>query len=72
MLVVGARQVGKTTLLRHLSGKGRIYVNLDDPMLLSLAREEPALFMQRFPAPLLIDEIQYAPGLLSFRDRLSS
>ncbi len=33
-------------------------------MLLSLARDEPALFLQRFPPPVLIDEIQYAPGLL--------
>jgi predicted AAA+ superfamily ATPase len=39
-------------------------VTLDNPLLLALAREEPALFLQRFPPPVLIDEIQYAPGLL--------
>ena len=64
LLVTGARQVGKTTFLRHLAKGTRIYVTLDDPLVLSLAREDPALFMQRFPPPVLIDEIQYAPKLL--------
>lgn len=66
LLVTGARQVGKTTFLQHLSQGERTYVTLDDPLVLSLAKEEPALFMQRFPAPVLIDEIQYAPELLPF------
>src|SRR3990172_3892498 len=66
LLVTGARQVGKTTLLRHASGKPRAYVSLDDPLIMGLAREDPALFLQRFPPPLLIDEIQYAPGLLPY------
>lgn len=64
LLVTGPRQVGKTTILRHISGKTRTYVTLDDPLVLNLAKEDPALFMQRFPAPVLIDEIQYAPELL--------
>lgn len=64
VLLTGARQVGKTTLLRHLSQADRTYVTLDDPLVLSLARTEPALFMQRFPPPVLIDEIQYAAELL--------
>ena len=66
MLVTGARQVGKTTFLRHISQEKRAYVTLDDPLLLRLAKEDPALFMQRFPAPVLIDEIQYAPELLPY------
>jgi len=66
LLLTGARQVGKTTLLQHLSKGTRIYVTLDDPLILNLAREDPALFMQRFPPPLLIDEIQYAPELLPY------
>ena len=64
IMLTGARQVGKTTLLKHLSQSERTYVTLDDPMVLSLAREDPPLFMQRFPPPVLIDEIQYAPELL--------
>lgn len=66
MLVTGARQVGKTTFLKHLSLEGRHYVTLDDPLVLTLAKQDPALFMQRFPAPVLIDEIQYAPELLPY------
>lgn len=64
LLLTGPRQVGKTTLLRHLSGRGRAYVTMDDADLRALARREPALFLQRFPPPVLIDEIQYAPELL--------
>src|SRR5574340_11646 len=66
LLVTGARQVGKTTFLRHLSGEDRTYVTLDDPLVLDLARRDPALFFQRFRPPLLIDEIQYAPQLLPY------
>lgn len=66
VLLTGARQVGKTTLLRQLSLPDRTYVTLDDPLVLSLAKSDPALFMQRFPPPVLIDEIQYAVGLLPY------
>ena len=70
LMLSGPRQVGKTTLLKKLCERTpvdqvpRRYVTLDNPMLLALARDEPALFLQRFPPPVLIDEIQYAPGLL--------
>jgi hypothetical protein len=64
VLVTGARQVGKTTFLREIAGGERTYVSLDDPRIVDLARTDPALFMQRYPGPVLIDEIQYAPGLL--------
>ena len=64
LLLTGARQVGKTTVLQHIAEKKRRYVTLDDPTVRSLANEDPALFLQRFPPPVLIDEIQYAPGLM--------
>src|SRR4030042_6347364 len=64
LLVTGARQAGKTTFLKHLAQKDRTYVTLDDPLVRTLAKEDPALFFQRFRPPLLIDEIQYAPELL--------
>jgi len=64
--VTGPRQVGKTTLLRRLAEPGRGYASLDDLALRSLAREDPRLFLQRFPPPILIDEFQYAPELLSY------
>ncbi len=66
VLVTGPRQVGKTTLLRRLGGPDRRFVTLDDPATLQLARQEPGLFFQRFPPPITIDEIQYAPGLLTY------
>ena len=64
ILVTGPRQAGKTTLLRHLCEAGRRYVTLDDLAVRALAQEGPSLFLERFPSPLLIDEIQYAPHLL--------
>lgn len=66
LLVTGARQVGKTTFLRHLSEPERTYVSLDDSLLLDLAKRDPALFLQRFRPPMLIDEIQCAPELLPY------
>lgn len=64
LLLTGPRQVGKTTLLEYLCEKGRHYVTLDDLALRALARDDPDLLLQRFPPPVLIDEIQYAPQLL--------
>ena len=66
LLLTGPRQAGKTTLLRHLCGKERRYVSLDDLSARALAREDPALFLQRYRAPALIDEVQYAPDLLPY------
>lgn len=66
VMVTGARQVGKTTFLRAQAADDRAYVSLDDPLLLDLAHREPGLLLQRFPGKLLIDEIQYAPGLLPY------
>ncbi len=64
VVVTGARQVGKTTMLRRIAEPQRTYVTLDDPLVLDIARRDPALFFQRFRPPLLVDEIQYAPKLL--------
>lgn len=64
-LITGARQTGKSTLLRE-ELKGVRYVTLDDLDLRHLALEDPKLFFEKFPPPLIIDEIQYAPNLLSY------
>ena len=66
LLVTGPRQVGKTTMLQNLSAQDRKYVTLDDPDVRYLAKHDPALFMQRYTPPVLIDEIQYAPELLPY------
>ncbi len=68
VMVCGARQVGKTTLLRQIEKEiGNIrYVTLDYPRIRMLAKEDPELFLQQYPAPLMIDEIQYATELLPY------
>jgi len=66
LLLTGPRQVGKTTLLRQLCAPSRRYVSLDDLTLRALAKEDPALFLQQYPAPVLIDELHYAPNLLPY------
>ncbi|MDR2044242.1 MAG: ATP-binding protein [Clostridium sp.] len=64
VLVTGARQVGKTTMLRHLAqGQNRTYVSLDDISVRDLAKRDPALFFQTYKPPVIIDEVQYAPEL---------
>lgn len=65
LLLTGPRQSGKTTLLRHLKDDTRNYVSLDSMPVRILAREDPELFLQNFAPPVIIDEIQYAPELLS-------
>ncbi|MCM1194752.1 MAG: ATP-binding protein [Firmicutes bacterium] len=66
VLVTGARQVGKTTMLKHLSsGQNRAYVTLDDEQARTLARTDPKLFFMRYKPPILIDEVQKAPELFS-------
>jgi predicted AAA+ superfamily ATPase len=65
LLLTGPRQVGKTTLLKRLTGAQRGYVTLDDLEERNLAKNDSALFFQLHPLPLLIDEVQYAPELFS-------
>ena len=66
LLLTGPRQVGKTTFLRHIAEPKRKYVSLDDTELRNLAKEDPRAFLDKFSPPVLIDEIQYAPELLSY------
>ncbi|WP_400259847.1 ATP-binding protein [Candidatus Methanomassiliicoccus intestinalis] len=66
LLVTGPHRVGKTTLLQQLMETGRKYVSLEDPDVRYLARNDPALFMQRYTPPILIEEIQYATELLPY------
>ena len=64
IMVTGARQVGKTTMLKHLAlGEGRTFVSMDDARNRDLARSDPHLFFQVFKPPILIDEAQKAPEL---------
>jgi len=65
LLVTGARQVGKSTMLKKC-GADRNYVSLDDLTEREIAVKEPKLFLENYKPPLIIDEIQYAPDLLSY------
>lgn len=66
LLLTGPRQVGKTTFLKHIAEKSRKYVSFDDPDARLMAKEDPAMFFRRYPPPVLIDEIQYAPNILQY------
>lgn len=67
ILLTGPRQVGKSTMLEHLmENTRRSRVTLDDMDERRLARTDPALFLQIHPAPVLIDEVQYAPELFPY------
>ena len=62
VVLTGARQTGKTSLLRHLF-PGHRFVSLDLPSEAEQAEKEPGEFLRRWPAPLIVDEVQYAPEL---------
>ena len=66
VMLTGPRQSGKTTLLEHLRDAGRSVVSLDDLDLRRLAQNDPRLFLDQYPPPVVIDEFQYAPDLLSY------
>ncbi len=64
VMIVGARQVGKSTMLRHYAEKeNRTIVSMDDSRLRELARTDPMLFFQTYQPPIMIDEVQKAPEL---------
>lgn len=67
ILITGPRQIGKTTLLNYLSKDKNIsYVTLDNIEARKLAIEDPKLFLETYPNPVIIDEFQYAPNILSY------
>ncbi|HCU23783.1 MAG TPA: hypothetical protein DF383_02100, partial [Deltaproteobacteria bacterium] len=59
----GVRQCGKSALLQKLGGDSRQHITLDDLQTRRTAEEDPALFFEQYPWPLIIDEVQYAPRL---------
>ena len=62
VLVTGARQVGKTTLLQEVAGNIG-YVTLDDKIQLVSAIEQSGTFFKDNPPPVFVDEVQHAPSL---------
>lgn len=66
VLITGARQVGKSTLVKEICESDRKYITLDDLKLRSLAQNDPQLFLLSNPGKLIIDEVQYAPNLFPY------
>lgn len=66
VILTGARQTGKSTLCKTLLQKSHRYVSLEDPDIRRQAIEDPRTFLENFPPPVILDEIQYAPELPSF------
>lgn len=68
IMLCGPRQVGKSTVLEYMLSERKDvkHISLDNPVLRATARNDPDLFLQQYPAPLVIDEIQYAPELLPY------
>ena len=66
VFIGGPRQVGKSTIFENCSKENRTIVTLDTPSIRALAKEDPKAFLERYPAPVLIDEVQYAPELFSY------
>ena len=69
VVVTGARQVGKSTLLKHEFGEKADYVLFDPIVDRENARRDPELFLQNHRTPLILDEIQYAPEVVSILKR---
>jgi len=66
LVVTGPRQSGKTTLFKMLFSRSHTFVSLEDPDIRMRARDDPRGFLSQYKPPLIIDEIQYCPQLLSY------
>lgn len=73
--IIGARQVGKSTLAKAVIGPGfdAAYLTLDNALLRDAANEDPVGFAGSLPNHAVVDEIQRAPELmLAIKERLDS
>jgi uncharacterized protein len=66
VVLVGPRQSGKTTLLKHLYGDQYPIISLESPDVRMAALNDPRGFLNLYPPPIVFDEIQYAPVLLPY------
>lgn len=65
ILVTGARQTGKSTLIKHLFPNLK-EISFDDPFMEDQARDDPITFMMLNKPPIFLDDIQYVPSLFRF------
>jgi len=66
LLLSGPRQVGKSSTLNMMKEKERKLVCLDNIAARELAINDPKMFLEKYPPPVIIDEIQYAPNLFTY------
>lgn len=66
VVLTGPRQAGKTTMVRHLFQNSFEYVSLERPDVRAAAINDPRSFLATNPPPVIFDEVQYAPELLSY------
>jgi len=64
VFLTGARQSGKTTLVRSMAGPSTRYLSLDDPATLASAQADPGAFLEDLDGPAILDEVQQAPALV--------
>lgn len=73
VVLTGPRQSGKTTLLRRRFGRTHRYVPMDLPDVREAAEFDPRGFLDAYPPPAILDEVQHAPGILHYlRDRIDA
>ncbi|WP_321780041.1 ATP-binding protein [Schaalia cardiffensis] len=65
VLITGARQVGKTTVLKEHLGGSFSYVSMENPRDYLLAKQDAVLFFDSHELPLIVDEVQRVPELFS-------
>jgi len=71
VVLAGAAKTGKTTLLRNLFRETHRYVSLEPPDVRAAATDDPRSFLESNPQPVILDEVQCAPGLIPYiRERI--
>jgi predicted AAA+ superfamily ATPase len=70
VVLTGPRQSGKTTVLKRLFGERCEYVSLEALDTRALAAEDPRAFLRLHKPPVILDEVQQAPGLLPYIQEL--
>ena len=65
VLITGARQTGKSTLMKHLYSNVK-QVSFDDPFVEEQAKNNPEMFLSLNEPPVFLDEIQYVPSLFRY------
>lgn len=73
VVLIGPRQSGKTTLLKHLFAKKYNYISMEPPDVRAAATEDPRGFLEMYPPPVIFDEVQYTPDLFPYiKERIDS